>query len=441
MASRSLDSFQKNIWLFAAAAGAIIILFVVMVFTDTIGGDDSEDEVVSEEKVNLVMWGLWDESGIMNKYITQFQKQYPNVTISYRKQSSEAGYRDKLTRDMAVDRGPDIFSIHRSWVDAEKEIIQPMPAEVMSTREYKQRFLDPVESDFMKGSQIYGFPLYVDTLSLFYNRDAFNDAGILNPPKTWSEFQDITTQLTRLDQDGQIVRSGAALGTADNVNRAHDIVSILMMQQGADMVTGDSVTNTNSSQNAGNAEVNGLNFYTDFADPLKQVYTWSEQQPNSITAFAQGEAMMMFGYSHHIDRVRRENPRLNFDVAQLPQIAPADKNVINYADYWGYTVSHRSSKPKIAYEFLKFLTEKENLHEYHQRTRLPTPRRDLIGRYRDNLEYGVFAKQLLTARTWDTPPDKDLERIFDKMINDVNSGRATPSQAISEAKKRANISL
>lgn len=440
MASKSLDSFQKNIGLFAVAAIAIIVLFVVMIFTNNIGGE-SNDDAISEEEVELVMWGLWDESSLMEGYIEKFQEQYPNVTIEYRKQSSEANYRDKLTRDMAVDRGPDIFSIHRSWVDAERDIIQPMPSEIMSEREYREQFLDPVVTDFMRNGEVYGFPMYLDVLSLFYNRDAFNDAGILNPPKTWSEFQDITAQLTRIDDDGQITRSGAALGGADNVNRAHDILSVLIMQQGSDMVRGgEAVLNTYPNR-SGNPGANGLQFYTEFVDPQKQVYTWNDRQSNSITAFAQREAMMMFGYSHHIDRVRRENPRLNFDVARLPQIAPADEDVITYADYWGYTVSHRAENPRIAYEFLKFLTEKDNLNDYHQRTRLPTPRKDLIESHRNNLEYGVFAEQLLNAKTWRTPPDKNLESILNQAINDVNNGRSTPQEAIEEANRRIELAL
>ncbi|PIP29532.1 ABC transporter substrate-binding protein, partial [Candidatus Kuenenbacteria bacterium CG23_combo_of_CG06-09_8_20_14_all_36_9] len=38
--------------------------------------------------------------------------------------------------------------------------------------------------------QILGLPLSLDTLTLFYNRDHFNAAGLIQAPSTWQEFNE-----------------------------------------------------------------------------------------------------------------------------------------------------------------------------------------------------------------------------------------------------------
>ena len=39
--------------------------------------------------------------------------------------------------------------------------------------------------------------LYIDTIGLYYNKALFNNAGIVNPPKTWDEFNSDVKQLTQ----------------------------------------------------------------------------------------------------------------------------------------------------------------------------------------------------------------------------------------------------
>jgi ABC-type glycerol-3-phosphate transport system substrate-binding protein len=58
----------------------------------------------------------------------------------------------------------------------------------------------------------------MDSMVLYYNKDMFNAAGIVAPPTTWQEFQDDVKKLTLVDATGNIVRSGAAIGTAQNVS-------------------------------------------------------------------------------------------------------------------------------------------------------------------------------------------------------------------------------
>jgi ABC-type glycerol-3-phosphate transport system substrate-binding protein len=55
-----------------------------------------------------------------------------------------------------------------------------------------------------------------------------------------------------------------------------------------------------------------LNFYTDFANPVKEVYSWNNTLDNSVNAFASGKLAIMFGYSYHLETIKALSPKLNF---------------------------------------------------------------------------------------------------------------------------------
>jgi len=64
----------------------------------------------------------------------------------------------------------------------------------------------------------------------------FNTAGISQSPKTWEEFLAVVEKTIIKDDRDNIIQAGAALGTARNINRSTDILSLLMIQSGAQMI-------------------------------------------------------------------------------------------------------------------------------------------------------------------------------------------------------------
>jgi ABC-type glycerol-3-phosphate transport system substrate-binding protein len=217
-----------------------------------------------------------------------------------------------------------------------------------------------------------------------------------------------------------------------------------MLQSGAQMTSPNnpdditfSQSRTINGQSIAPAEL-ALEFYTDFANPRKSVYTWNAEQNNSIDAFYEREVAMILGYSYQIEAIKAKAPRLNLGIAPLPQVS-LDSGLANYANYWGYTVSSQSQYPTETYAFLKFLTEKENSQKYFLSTKRPTPRRDLVELQSQDLEYGLFVKQILQAKTWKQPDNDAVDRIFIEAINSVNSGLLNFSQSIKQAEASVKV--
>ncbi len=440
--NNSINSLVKNRKLIIGAVvamAAMVVLIVANAVTYQAPG-----RVDPSQEMNLLMWGVWDDSELMRNYISGFKDQYPNINIEYRKLTAQ-NYERELINALAAGRGPDIFAMHHTWLGKHKNLMQPMPDDIMSLREYQERFVDVVIDDFVDTDDtIWGFPLYTDTLALFYNRDAFNDAGIAQPPRTWDAFQDNVKQLTRIDEFGRINQSGATMGTGSNINRSPDILSVLMLQSGAEMTepnNPDRIT-FNQTQRVNGQSVNpselALQFYTDFANPRTNVYTWNATQNYSIDAFYERKAVMMLGYSYQVEQIKSRAPRLNWAIAPLPQISETSSQ-INYANYWGYTTSVQSEHPEAAYTFLKYLTEVENAQKYFLNTKRPTSRRDLVDVQSEDIEYGTFVRQVLQAKTWRQPDNNAVDEILIEAIESINNGTADYRQAMSQA--QAEIQL
>jgi len=172
-----------------------------------------------------------------------------------------------------------------------------------------------------------------------------------------------------------------------------------MLQNGTRMINDTKTAATFSrAVNGKLVGENALQFYTDFANPAKKVYTWDNQQFYSIDAFFTERTAMMLNYSHHIKTIHEKIPRLNFAVAPMPQM-DLDKR-IDYASYFASAVSVSSKYPKEAWQFLLYLSSKQGITSYLNATQRPTARRDLIEFQRNDPELGVFAVQALTAQSW-----------------------------------------
>ena len=111
----------------------------------------------------------------------------------------------------------------------------------ITIKEISDEYVDVVKGDVVvkigQGNNvreyIYALPYSVDTLAMYYNKDLFNNAGIVNPPEYWNaEFQEDVKKLTKQNNKGEIVQSGVAIGGAYNIERSTDILSILMMSCG-----------------------------------------------------------------------------------------------------------------------------------------------------------------------------------------------------------------
>jgi ABC-type glycerol-3-phosphate transport system substrate-binding protein len=175
--------------------------------------------------------------------------------------------------------------------------------------------------------------------------------------------------------------------------------------------------------------VRALQFYTDFANPAKDVYTWNEQSDYSIDSFAQGSAAMMINYSYNIDTLKAKNPRLNFAVAPLPQVETGGTPV-TYGGYWLYVVSKQTTSADTAWRFVRFMTSTAQARSYLEKSGYPPARRDLVQELQSDARIGVFANQSLYAKSWSQADSRLVDKLFVGAIDEVITGQDTVDGAL-----------
>ncbi len=438
-------------------------LLLVVLLTSGFGLKQCQHEVQSiAPQITLNYWGVWDNSDAFSGVIAAYRAQHPNIKINYRKLTYNE-YENALLEAFATDRGPDVFSIHNTWTRKYqgKGLIKPLPPRItisvpsiqgklkkeivwqkqtkapsVSPTKIKDDFVDVVYGDVViktkndktgvMENKIYGLPLSVDTLAMYYNKDLFNNAGITTPPAYWNtEFQQNVKKLTKQNSQGQIIQSAVALGGSDNVERSTDILSALMMQNGTEMMAGNQVRfNVKPDGYPGkvNPGEDALRFYTDFANPAKEVYCWNDSLDNSLDLFIQGKLAIMFGYAYMLPQIRAEAPKMNFSISPLPQIE--DNTNVNFANYWVEAVASKTKYPNEAWDFLQFISSANNVGLYLDKAKKPTALRSLIDKQKEDPDIGIFVDQALTAKSWYKGADAGAaEKIMRDMIKQAVSGR------------------
>ncbi len=452
-----------------------LIFFLIIVFVLTLGGCACKtitDREASQrmQPITLNYWRVFDGPDDFREIIDKYKALHPNITINYRKLRFEE-YEMEILHALAEDRGPDIFSIHNTWLGKYQNKLASLPpkttmvylvdvgtirSEIVpqvrdnpspTINQIRNIFLDVVAKDVVIDNKIYGLPLSVDTLAMYYNRDLFNRAGITEAPIYWDRaFQENIRNLTRQDANQNIAQAGVAMGGADNIERATDILAILMMQNGAKMITDNQVTFqralADSNRNPG---LEALRFYVDFASINKEVYSWNESLPNSLEMFAQGNLAIMFGYSYHLPLIKALSPRLNFSIASLPQIEGSKGTPfeINFANYWVEVVSHKSDHINEAWDFIKFASQSEQVESYLENTNKPTALRSLVNQQsEENEEIRVFINQLLTSESWYRGRNPEAaEQAIKTMIKEAILGDRELIEIINAGASRVNQTI
>ena len=400
---------------------------------------ESTEPVPVPEEITLTYFGLWDDKDILEPFIESFEKDHPQITIEYKKLSWD-DYEDQFIDNISSDDLPDIFVIRGDSLAKYEDYISSCPDSVMSSDDFKNTFVEVAYNDLVSEDQIYGIPLSVDSLALYYNKDLFEEAELDLPPETWDEVKDYAQELTEKDEDGTITQAGIALGTSKNIGWPSDILQAMMLQKEISMVDQEknAIFNLCSSEldevSCPGAET--LELYTSFIDPESEWQSWDNDLSRNTEMFVQGKLAMMINYSFQVSQIKSQNPDLDFAVAPLPRVEKG-KN-ITYARYWVLAVSKKSEHPEQAWDFIKFLSSKESNKEYCANTSNPTSRLDLINEPQEDPILGVFIQQALSSKSWYKKDAYKVEDMFGEAINKVVEEGLTPLKAIDEAAEEIN---
>lgn len=424
------------------------ILFGVAVFAGYINIGSSSSSSAPSGKV--VMWGTVNKN-IIRQFFAAAAVTSDTIDITY-VEKNPATYESDLVAAFASGVGPDIFMVTPdiAWKQRDKMYVTPFTS--YSAQTYTTNYMDIAKS-YLTPSGIMAFPLFLDPLVGYWNKDIFASAGMATPPKEWKEFPDITKKIAQVTNDYTIERSAFALGEYNNIRHAKDILSLLFLQAGDPITHLDAAGNLvldfgqmNGTSLKVAPAVTALDFYTQFANPTKEgVYTWNKSFQSDYDQFLSGDLAYYFGYGSEYANIRRANPNLNFDMTFLPQASVTGLKT-TVGSLYGVAVAKQSKNLGLAYYVMgDMVSSSKNalLLSGLQKSGLTVApvRRDLTPNDPTNTYAAALYQSALVGKTWIDPNTTFTNDVWRAMVSDVQSGKSPSSAAIGDAVKKISAYL
>ncbi len=420
----------------------LISLILVVTTLATLSGcfrRKGQDQAANPNVTTLVFYGLYDSSEIWDPFIRAYETSHPNVQIEYKRFNNEAEYWSLIVNELAEGEGPDIFLMNNGWIPFQTKKLTPAPSAWADPKTFRDLYVEVAQNDWIRPDaqgveQVWGMPVGVDTLGLYYNKDQFEESlpETGKPAKTWGEWAQDIPELNR--ENGKKLERGAiALGRVDNINRGLDSIWLWLLQSGAfSKVEGAWTLET------GVSDEQNLNLWRSYADPKSTLQSWDlnlanpESSEKELTAFAQGKVSSILGYSHTYSQILAEISRLkslrqpsidplSIGTATIPQIQ--DPKIENgqpktIASYYAPVVSRTTTHADIAWDFLLTLATSENMQAMHQLSHRPSALRSALSTEKDERIYGPFSEQVGWSESIPNPDPLNFRSELQTVLKD-----------------------
>jgi ABC-type glycerol-3-phosphate transport system substrate-binding protein len=412
------------------------ILIGVMVFALKPRTSDPGTDV---DYGTVVVWGTLPASVVENvtrdmgvTMKVQYTQKSESSLLSDMKDVLSMGGDERLD---AIILPPGEFINYKPW-------LYPLPETFITESSLRSTYVG--QSDMYIGETgIYAIPLVIDPMVMYWNTDIFYSNAESLPPTLWDEFKTLAPKMTILGDDRIIVkRSTIPFGEYSNITNAKDIISMLIMQSGAPIISSEKgVLNVDVNSPVGDVSqpgVSALEFYMEFSNKDLPTYSWNRSLPSSKDMFATGDSAVYFGYASEFSEIEKRNPHLKFDVAMVPQ-KRTTSNKLTFGKMIGISMLNNSSNKLGAAKLIEMLTGGGATKDttYVQRMsdglNLPPAHRILLAKKPKGISPSMllFYDAALISRSWPDPSPNETDRIFQTAVDSVLSSKLVVDQAIS----------
>lgn len=417
---------------------AIAIVAAVVMFAAYRGG------TAGQKSSPVVLWGTAPMAEFDNvlQQLKIEDDAYENITYVAK---DPATYEADLLKALAEGTGPDLVLLSDSQVISNQRRMQTIPFESFPLRTYQDIFLN--EGDLLVTRDgIIGFPFLVDPLVMYYNKNILSNNGYARPPETWTEMLAITPTVTQKDSSFNISKSAIALGAFDNVSGAKQVFWTLVLQAGNPVM--ERYVDTQSQKELYRPILNenlnftlnpayaATNFYTQFANPTKTVYTWNRSLQQSRDMFVAGDLAFYLGFASEMPLLRRVNPNLNFDVALVPQSQSSERKA-TYGKMQIFMIPKATRNVTGAINAVAQLTSRNAQAAFSTALGVAPVRDDLLGTSDAKNSYqSIFNRSAIMSQGILEPNDAQTSAIIKELVDTVVSGQYEISDAIGRAQEK-----
>lgn len=387
---------------------------------------------------SVEIWGTMP-AGAFAVVLNPLKEAKPEFGVVQYIQKDARTFDNDLLNALADGVGPDIIFMPHEQLVQYRNKIQPARETEWPLRDFKSTYIDGAEI-FALTDGIYAYPVAIDPLVMYYNRDLLSTKNIINPPITWEGVVgEIVPTLVERDFSRTIIRSPLAFGEYRNVQNAFPVLSMLMMQAGSAFVQentrGYQVLVNSTAAGNGQPLDNALTFYTNFASPSNPLYSWNRAQDMDRNEFLGESLVLYFAKGSEARGLAQDNPNLNFDIAEVPQGATASIRR-TYGTFYGFALMRSSDNVPGARVALAELGSSDQSQKIATALGMAPAHRSTLNSGTSD-QYGrIIYSAAKVARGWLNPKLSDAEGIFAGMVEDVLANRRRPSEAAGDASSR-----
>lgn len=405
-----------------------------------------------EEKIQPVtVWGIIERKQF-DEFTMRLQESDDTVNllkhVTYIQKDLET-FDDVFVEALALGTGPDLVILPHERILRQSNKLIPLSYDTYSERLFQDSFVEG--ADILRNENgIYGLPLTIDPLVMYWNRDMFNRNLITEVPKTWETVLKIAPELSSTDDTGKVFKSAIALGQFSNVDYAKEILTTLIKQAGGDVVEikayDDSDGNFDieiipSLKNKAGSMIppaeSALRFFGQFSDPTKEVYSWNRSLSTDSQRFLSGDLAMYFGKISEYEEFKKINPNLNFDVAVIPQ--KTGGKPVTYGDFMAISIVKNSKYVSDAFKTLVVITRPEIATILSEILDVPAARRDVLAKTQPLAHKNTFFSSAIWAKAFYDPYPQETNKIFGDMVQLYTSGQLDLQSSIATTDEKLEV--
>ncbi|GAB4317031.1 MAG: hypothetical protein Kow0059_09880 [Candidatus Sumerlaeia bacterium] len=336
---------------------ALSLIVAVVIFSSlSVGHASSRPD---SDRVRIVVWGLWDTEGD-RVAIAEFEKRNPDIEVVVARLGPD-GFVDpqKLLTAVAGGVPPDVLQQDRFQIGewAFRGTFRPLNDLIERDDFNLDQFFDTCLMEAVYEDRIYGIPRYTDGRGLYYNKQAFRQAGLDpdRPPRTWEELRQYALKLT--SRDGDRLSKAGFIPMYGN--------SFLYMYgwlNGGEFMSADGSRATLNDPRIVEALGWVVDFYDMFGGADEVESFISGFQANQYDPFIIGQLAMVIDGSWVLDRIASFAPGLEFGVAPPP--APKGREPITWSGGFALVIPSGAPHPEASWRFIKWMTSVEGWKAY-----------------------------------------------------------------------------
>lgn len=370
----------------------------------------------------------------------EYHKENPNVKVTPVYAGSYADTRTKVqaaikggnTPDLAIMLSIDLYSLLSMDAIADIDSFCTTDAD----KEWLNGFYDGFMMNSRDGETTYGIPWQRSTIVLYYNKDAFEAAGLdpEQPPKTWDELKEDAKKLT-ITENGQTTQYGIQIPS--------DGYAYWMLQTFCVEQNGFNLMNETGTETYYDDErtAKGLEFWKSLADDGSMpegIVAWA----TTPSDFLEGKTAMMYHTTGNLTNVKN-NASFNFGVAMLPanESYGSPTGGGNFYIFKGVS----EERQQAAFDFIKWMTDDERVAQWsidtgYVATRPSAYDTERMQEYAKEFPYCLVARDQLEYgyAELSTYNQAEVQKAIDDAISYVMTDQQDVESALATAQQTAD---